>query len=71
MGEMAEMYDYGDDEREGELEDLQSLSDKELVELTEDAKELKIQSIREYYFNREYLSVKQRWCLIFWIHEND
>lgn len=71
MGEMADMYDYGDDEREDDIEDLQSLSDRELVELTHDAREDKIQSIREYYFVRENLSNKQRWCLIFWLIEND
>lgn len=71
MGEMAEMYDWGDDEREDELEDLLSLSDAELVDLTDDAREDKIQSIRHYYWDHQRLSIKQRWCLIFWIHENN
>jgi hypothetical protein len=68
---MADMYDFEMDEREDDIEDLQSLSNAELVELTEEARENKIQSIREYYLMRETLSSKQRWCLIFWILEND
>lgn len=45
-------------------------TDKSLVDLTSDAKDLKITGIRDYFFKKEYLSVKQRWCLCAWIADN-
>lgn len=54
-----------------QVEDYIELSDKEIFQKTSHTRTKKLKSIRNFYKEKGFLSPKQKYCLAFWLAENE
>lgn len=73
MGEMSELYDWGDPSMWESLaqEYFDSMDQDDLIKATSFVRSEKLKSIRQHGLSGRKLSDKQRWCLCFALEKHE